>query len=149
MFFGLFQHFIKHCFICRTSDFAVSEDAGTSTVTVRRSNPSARSYTVTCCDINFCYPDRLLQTKFVPIAEKFLSTSNPFYSEKKVKFWWVVFRSSARGIMVLTEIANPKHKCSRMPKIAAMMSKRWLFRWKGTPSLRNLITVSNLFDNVL
>ncbi len=28
IFYMIFMYFIKHCFICRSSDFAVSEDAG-------------------------------------------------------------------------------------------------------------------------
>ncbi len=51
-FFGFFcMHFIPHCFLCRPSDSAVSEDAGieprtvaTTASTVRCSNPSTRSH---------------------------------------------------------------------------------------------------------
>jgi hypothetical protein len=52
-FFGffLFMYDIQHCFICRPSDFTVSEDAGiesrtvaTTALAVRRSNHSARSH---------------------------------------------------------------------------------------------------------
>jgi hypothetical protein len=49
--FGFFMYFIQHCFICRPSGFAVSEDAGiesrtvaTLALAVRRSNHSPRSY---------------------------------------------------------------------------------------------------------
>ncbi len=51
LFLNFFMFFIQHWFICRPSDFTVSEDAGiepravaTSALTVRRSNHSARSH---------------------------------------------------------------------------------------------------------
>ncbi len=50
---------IKHCFICRPSDFIVSEDAGieprtaaTTALAVRRSNHSARSHPRSRLDLN-------------------------------------------------------------------------------------------------
>ena len=49
--FFIFMYVIQHCFICRPSDSAVSEDAGieartvaTFALTARRSNHSARSH---------------------------------------------------------------------------------------------------------
>ena len=61
--FWFFMYFIQHCFICRPSEFSVSEDAGieprtvaTSTLAVRRSNRSARSHNnyLTAWKFNFC-----------------------------------------------------------------------------------------------
>ncbi len=47
------MYFIQHCFICRPSNFTVSEDAGIEprTIAVRRSNLSARSYPQTRLDL--------------------------------------------------------------------------------------------------
>jgi hypothetical protein len=81
--FALFQHFIQNCFICRTSDSTVAEDAETSTLTVRRSNCSARSYIVKSRDMNFCYPDLMLQTKFVPVAVSFCQLRILFIPRKR------------------------------------------------------------------
>jgi hypothetical protein len=54
--FFLFNYVVQHCFICRPSDFSVSEDAGiesrtvaTLALTARRSNQSARSHPFYIC----------------------------------------------------------------------------------------------------
>ncbi len=53
----LCMHFTQHCFLCRHSDFAVSEDAGiepsTSTLAIRRSSHSATSHPLFCFSDSF------------------------------------------------------------------------------------------------
>ncbi len=69
--FFFFMYDIQHCFICRPTDSAVSEDAGieprtvaTSALAVRRSNHSARSHPQIISPTDILYENGKILFKF-------------------------------------------------------------------------------------
>jgi hypothetical protein len=45
----------------------------------------SKNLTVTSQDINFCYPDWMAQTKFVPVAKKYMPCGPGFFAEFSVQ----------------------------------------------------------------